>query len=103
VGNVDCLIGGCTGLDGVELISIGERLRCRGYDISVRKNRVFRRRKDTSVVVGPVSAGSAVGGSGVGSRGASKVVVCSVVTGSCGDEASDMGSGSGSGEVPMLV
>lgn len=101
VGNFGCWIGGCTGLDGVELISIGERLRCRSYDISVRKNRAFRRRNVTSVVLGLVSAGSAVGGSGVDSRGASKVIVCWVVTGSCGGGASDIGSGSG--EVPMLV
>ena len=42
MGNVDCLVGGCAGLDGVELISMGERLRCRGYEISVRKNEAIR-------------------------------------------------------------
>lgn len=42
MGIVDCLVGGCTGLDGVELISMGERLRCRGYEMSIRKNKAFR-------------------------------------------------------------
>ena len=42
MGIVDCLVGGCTGLDGVELISMGERLRCRGYEMSIRKNEAFR-------------------------------------------------------------
>jgi hypothetical protein len=41
IGNGDCSVGGCAGLDGVELISIGERLLCRGYETSVRKNRAF--------------------------------------------------------------
>ena len=42
MGNGDCSVRGCAGLDGVELISIGERLRCRGYEMSVRRNRIFR-------------------------------------------------------------
>ena len=41
MGNGDCLVGVCAGLDGVELISMGERLRCRGYEMSVRESRTF--------------------------------------------------------------
>ena len=42
MGNGDCLVGVCTGLDDVELISIGDRLRCRGCGMSVKKDRAFR-------------------------------------------------------------
>lgn len=101
VGNVDCLAGGCAGLDGVELISMGERLRCRGCGISVRKSEVIRQGDVTSVMLGSVSTGGTVGGLGEGGWGTSKIVVCGVVVGCCGDEASDIGSGSG--VVPTLM
>lgn len=101
VGNIGCFGDRRTGLDGVELISMGERLRCRDYEISVRENKAIRWMKFTSVVLGPASTGGAAGGMGESGWGVSKVSTCGVVIGCSGDEASDMGSGSG--VVPMLT
>ena len=76
MGNIGCFGDKRTGLDGVELISMGERLRCRDCEISVRKNKVTRWVKFTSVVLGPVSTGGAAGGLGESGWGVSKVITC---------------------------
>ena len=76
MGNAGGLGDGRTGLDGVELISMGERLRCRGYEISVRMNKAIRQGKFTSVALGSVSAGGVAGGLGKGGWGISKIGIC---------------------------
>jgi len=61
-------------------------------EMSVRKEQAGVQGKLTSVAVCSAAGAGNAGGTSEGSWGASNVVVCCVVIGSCGDEASDISS-----------